>query len=511
MPAHACRHALLTPIEHAVVTPSVTHITSSLSRRGLDGERGGQADVAAARANHGSETSLLDLPCVGVHVPNRQGAVVECQHHIGGLSLREGQPFEALELLRRLAGTRWEAQVELRHLLACTRPSVLDRESDHVGRCLQVRVAESGEGEPVAKREGRLNVLRVVIAVAHLELLRVGGVGHPALICRRKWARNTWILLRRELKVHLGLRVRHRDRKPSRRCHVAPEQLGNGVAVLLSRKEGRNDARHAVPPGRQHRAGMDHHDDDLGGRRSDLLDQEVRGPVLSAATGAVRDDVQVEVLTVVALARICGDENDGRVRFGSGRSGALRVSARIVDDVLLRSDRRPKRAADLTSHRDDLVQVHLALEIARPTIASVRVRDAALATGVVAAAERAALGSGADGRRGELQVVPVEVVARVGWLATDLGRRVECPLALRPRSFGRHTRSVEANALAKAPENGIDRRRDVGWHDRARALAACRRHFVGRVAAPCLRTDDGDRVHLVGERQHVVVILEQNH
>src|SRR5206468_1659090 len=102
-------------------------------------------------------------------------------------------------------------------------------------------LAERGVRETEAEREERLDVLRVVPAVADLEALRIRRVRDALRVV------HAGELLRR-LRGQVLHRLRERLRQLRRRVHVAEQERREGVAILLARIPGLENGLHPVEP-----------------------------------------------------------------------------------------------------------------------------------------------------------------------------------------------------------------------------------------------------------------------
>src|SRR5947209_3051081 len=100
-------------------------------------------------------------------VPIGERAAVELEAHRCGLPRVERHPLIAAQLLWRLARRRRIHDVELGDVGPAPPPRIRDPRGDGPARPdLETRVAEGRVREPEAERESRLDVVRVVPAVA---------------------------------------------------------------------------------------------------------------------------------------------------------------------------------------------------------------------------------------------------------------------------------------------------------------------------------------------------------
>mmetsp|Transcript_19268 Transcript_19268/g.68073 ORF Transcript_19268/g.68073 Transcript_19268/m.68073 type:complete len:815 (-) Transcript_19268:64-2508(-) len=462
-------HATLTPTRGCVSPSNAASRRRCCSARcESDGEGARQPDVAAAGADHHREVAVLHGPRVRGGVPDGEGAVVERHRDRRAGARLDVHLAEALELLGRLAGRRGEAEVQLRRRGAVARARVGDGDRDARRRRLEARVRERRVAQAVAEGEGGREVLGVVVAVADLKVLRVGGDEVDARPLRRR-------------EGLLALERREGQREAARRLLVAEDDVHDGVAVLLAGHECGDDGVDVVAPRRHDRAGLHHRHDGALRRLGHGLDQHVGLAVVGR---------QVQRGAVAALARRRRREHDRHVGHGRDRRSLVHVRAVSVVDAALRRARaavgggRGRRDAHDARHGRAVLDRVVRVALHPAGAADERERIARLA----AAARRAqvtAVHRGARGRR-RLRVL-VAVV--------DAGRPVRLRAVARA---GRRRHDAEARA------ERVERRSHIVRHHLATA-AAVHDRVRGLVA------DDGDAGHRVVERQRLVDVLEQHH
>ena len=175
-------------------------------------------------------------------------------------------------------------------------------------RGTQALVPEAGVAQAVAEREERLDLLRVVPAVADQQALVVVDLA----VLAREVAR-----LPRGVGGRIGEPLRERARQLARGAHVAEEQRGERVTGLRAAVPGLQHGRNAREPAAHldRRPGDQDHDR-ARVRLGDPRDQRV-------LAREEREVATVDALVVAErLVRQPADEHDG-VRPARGRDGAI--------------------------------------------------------------------------------------------------------------------------------------------------------------------------------------------
>mmetsp|Transcript_35149 Transcript_35149/g.88395 ORF Transcript_35149/g.88395 Transcript_35149/m.88395 type:complete len:351 (+) Transcript_35149:323-1375(+) len=288
-------------------------------------EAAGKTDVAAACADICLKGARLHLPRVDANVVDRDGTLIERQANSGRAALGERDLLEALELHGRLARHSWEREVQLGDLGSVAVARVGQREGDAGRAHVQVGVAERGEAQPVAERERRLQLQSVIVPVAHEEALGVVGV-----------ILDTGPLRRAELPLILVCGEGHGQ--PSSRGGGAPQQVDDGVAVLLARHEGGDDGVHRVAPWRKDGAGRDGDHNHTGSRLIARCSHGGDECIIIWRPLCIPTLHELQAGAILPLARLGAREDNGNVRFCRGCRRTRHIFAVVVGGASLASE-----------------------------------------------------------------------------------------------------------------------------------------------------------------------------